>query len=164
MALLVGVVVVLAVVVIYFVFMSGPSAPAADQPGEPPAPVRSEEPRRVTPSRASAGTPPDRPAPAIPALVWDDADDLYRRAADLWNEGQDARRAGNTAEYQAAVLDSWGVLKELYSGIEPYTDWFEEADLEGWAMPADYDRLQQQLGVWDSLRTKVRKMKPAKRR
>ena len=116
------------------------------------------------PAAARSGSTPGRAAPAIPAAVWDEADELYRDTAALWNEGQTARNQGESAEYQKKVLEAWDVLEKLYAKIEPYTDWYEEADLEGWAMPSDYGRLERRLGEWDALRTKVRKMKPMKQR
>lgn len=150
---------------IVFVFSQGDDDGGLTVPSTERAAAPSREtPRRVAAPAAGAGSQPGRAAPAIPESVWGKAGALYREAAGLWNDGQEARGEGNSAEYQRAVLDSWAVLEKLYAAIEPYTDWFEEADLEGWEMPADYDRLQGRLDVWDSLRAKVRKMKPIKRR
>ena len=77
----------------------------------------------------------------------------------LQQEGHEVAWCDAHAEHK-----TWAQFEKLGALIEPYTDWFEEADLEGWAMPPDYRRLQRRLEVWDALRTKVRKLKPVNRR
>jgi len=89
---------------------------------------------------------------------------LFREATEIWNQGQSAREDGRTRDYQKALLESWDALERMYAALEPYTDWFEEADLEGWAMPAYYGVLQKRLDLWDGFRAKVKKLKPVKLR
>jgi hypothetical protein len=164
---LIGSLALAAVVVLLVFVMNGGSSAAQSSTDEGSTSLTVTPAAAPTPSKppaASEGSVPGRPAPAIPGSVWTEADELYDRAAAQWNEAQADRRAGRTGDYQGALLASWDEFEKLRALIEPYTAWFEEADLEGWAMPADYDRLHRRLEVWDALRAKVRKLKPMKRR
>ena len=144
-----------------------------DQRGDPPPPRR----RPGWASRLVAD-PTTVPAPRIEHPRWRQPRLRYAEAP--LPEGFDFRDhaarvevfgrlyvtsvTGTTADYQQALLDSWEVFNKLFASVSAYTEWYEEAEFEGWAIPASYDRLQKMLNKWDPLRGKVKKLKPMDRR
>ena len=152
------------VVLVYFVAFDGGANEAAanQQPGT----ANKAAPRGQTPEapgRARPGAEPDEPAPEIPDTAFARADELFDEAKALWATAQGHRQAGETAAYGASLTRAWGKLEQLRDVMSPYSDWLERASLEDWAIPADYDRLQQRFERWDPVRRKVQKLKPAGR-
>lgn len=155
------------VVVVLIVAMQASSAASATATGEataptevPAAPVPVEAPASP-PAQARSGTTPTKPPPSIDAAVIDHAEELYRQAADAWNAAQ-GHRGTDYQQYGKDLTESAARLEELSDSIEPYALWFEEADMEGWSMPAEYVDLQRRFDRWDKLRVKVMKLKPTK--
>ena len=154
---------VLVVVVLLFVISSGSGEVQAGGGAAPAQPVASRPDPDPEPGNARAGKTPQTPAPAISAEAWAQADAQYDKAKELWTQAQLARNKGESKQYADTLRVAWTELEKLREVMSPYTDWFEQADLEGWAMPAEYDRLQQRLNQWDPLRQKVHKLMPTAR-
>ncbi len=105
---------------------------------------------------AKAGKTPDRPAPALSHDTLDKLDDLLAEAKTFYNEGV---RARNATEHQKAreaqskakaKLDAWEKL------VEPQLRWQEEAEMEDWAQPAEYDLLTRRYPTFSKLQKMVR--------
>jgi hypothetical protein len=167
-----GLLAAIAVVVVIVVMAGGGSGggatPAADTPRS--APQGGTAPAAAVPQagasvstkldgRSRAGKTPGRPAPPIAQADLDRAAAHYAAGVAKWNESQAARNKGDTTAYAAALDEAFAALAKQREAIRPYTDWFEEADLEGWAMPAEYDGLQRLLDKWDPTYQKVKKLK-----
>ena len=89
----------------------------------------------------------------------DTANEHYRKSVDLWNEGQKARKDGNSEVYTQSLKDAFAEMELSRDALRDQTDWLDEADLEGWAIPGDYEGLRRRLGVWDKHYQKVKKLK-----
>lgn len=167
-AIIGGVAGVALVVVLVFVLSRGGSdaAAATSTPpaagGAPPAAdargTRAEDPD-LSGGTERAGKTPDRPAPSIAAADMQRAEEHYRAAVEKWNDSQRSRNAGDQTAYAQALDDAFEELQKQREALRTYTDWFEEADLGDWAMPAEYDVLQQKLDVYDRLYQRVKKLK-----
>ncbi len=144
---------VFGVAVLAIVFAMGGAARAAGERVE-------RDVETAVPGVGRTGRPPDRPAPAIEAAAFLELDERFDDVVGHWNEAQDARVAGRTADYSQALSAAWDALEGIYARIAAQTEWLEEADLEGWAMPPEYLALQKRLDRWDPLRSRVRKFKP----
>lgn len=154
---------VLAVVVLLFVLSGGDGDKSQAGANEAP-PAKAV----ASGADAGAGTPragktPTTPAPEIAADDLARADAHYDRAKELWTEAQLLRNKGESMEFGNTLRKSWAELEKLREAMAPYTEWFELANLDGWAMPSSYVTLQQRLNQWDPLRAKVQKLMPSAR-
>lgn len=167
---MVGVGVVVVVIVAFFALRGGaPPAksaanPAAAKPADAkPTLVESAPPpsaRGFGEGEAKAGKPPRTPAPEIDLAQIAKADTAVELAKVKKNEAETARRAGDHSAFKAHLDAAMTAMQQCRSAVEPYTDWLEEADLEGWAMPASYVSLQARLGAWDKLFQQIKKINP----
>lgn len=120
------------------------------------------EPKPKPPSISGSGKPgktPDEPAPALTAQILAQADGLYEAAKIKWNDGQRLRKKGETKAYAEALQEAWTAIESMNKGLEPYTDWYELADLGGWAMPAEYVALAKRFDKYSKLEAKIQKLK-----
>ena len=169
--LLIGGGIAAAALIAVLVFALGGGASDAQQAGVPQEPSAATDPTPAATAAPSseplvvtgagrAGSVPDRPAPAIDQAVIDEARGHYDAAVQLWNEGQRARQSGASDVYVKRTKEAFDELQKQRELMRPYTDWYEEADLEGWAAPAEYSvGLQRLLDQWDPLYQRVKKLK-----
>ncbi len=156
---------VVVVVVLVWLVTSGGADSSANKNTEPattrPPAVAKPTPTKAAPrptEQARAGKPPARPAPPIPASVFEQAETHYQAAKTKWNESVRAKRKGDINTAREAAAAAWQQFLSQRDLLEPYMEWFEEADMEDWTMPADYVRLQRLLNTYDKLKVKVQKM------
>jgi hypothetical protein len=105
---------------------------------------------------AKAGKTPARPAPALTAAILQQTAQLLEEAKVLCNDGIKARTAGDNQaarDKQSAAKDKIDAAKQL---ITVPLGWQEEADMGGWAMPAEYSALEKLYGQLSSLEKRVR--------
>jgi hypothetical protein len=114
---------------------------ATTQPAPAAAPVQL--------AAAKAGKAPSRPAPPLTQEMLQQINALLAEAKELNNEGVKARSAGDNQgarEKQSAAKAKLDTLEQL---VQPAIEWHDAADLEGWAMPAEYmslEKLYAQVG------------------
>jgi hypothetical protein len=116
-------------------------------PAKAPAPVAAPKAPHVPAATAvptgtaKAGKTPARPAPALTTAMLGQAASLLDEAKALCNEGVKLRTAGDNQAArakQSAAKDKIDAIKQL---LAEAAGWQEEADLDGWAMPAEYGAL-----------------------
>jgi len=125
--------------------------PAATQPASTPKTTVA-----VPTGSARAGKTPTRPAPALTAQMLQQSAELLAEAKALCNDGITARTAGDNQgarDKQSQAKDKIDAAKQL---MTVPLGWQEEADLEGWAMPAEYGALEKLYGQLSSLEKRVR--------
>jgi len=105
-----------------------PARPAASQPQATDLKMAS----------ASAGKTPDRPAPTLTREMLQKANAMIDAAKALNNEGTRLRNAGDNRGARAKQSEAKRKLDEAIEYLAAPSAWQEEADLEGWAMPAEY--------------------------
>ena len=108
--------------------------------------------------RAQEGTPPKVAPPSIAAEDLATADGHYQRAKEFWNDGQRLRNKGDSG-WVDEVQKAYEEMKASRAVLSEYTDWLERADLDGWAIPAEYDGLRRILGKHDPMFQKIKKVK-----
>lgn len=133
-------------------------------PSNTPANKSSEPSKAAAPKldggKAKAGKTPDRPAPAIDADKMAKAEKLFEEATAEWNEAQKQRKAGRPkTEWKPNLDRAWDKLEEQRALLEDYSDWYEEADLGDWAIPAEYEALTKRQHVWGKVRQSIHKVK-----
>ncbi len=177
--LLVGIGAVAVVAVMFFVFSGGGAKDAGQTPAEnpatktpaaktpdvkaPPELVGDDSPRSFATFGKGAGKPgkvPITPAPEIDVNDVVKADAALRAAKLKWNDAQRARTAGDHVAFKEHLDAATIAMRQSRAAIETYTDWLEEADLSGWALPASYVDLQKELGPQDQLFQKIKKVNP----
>lgn len=124
-----------------------PAKPTASSPA-PQAPAVS--------SSAKAGKTPAKPAPALSADTLAQVVTLYNQMGTHFNAGVTARTAGDNAtarEHQGKAVD---VLQQIDKLLEAPLLWQEEAEMEGWAQPAEYVQMAKEYGKVMGLAKKVR--------
>lgn len=137
-----------------------PVKAATKEPEQKPAPVvkaRSEN------YSAKMLKDPDTPAPAIAANVLSGMDTLYKKAKKLNDDARRAQAAGEGDKFNKLINDSWDVLIELEESIETYTMWLEEANMEDWRVPREYGPLQDRIRKLDTLKGRIKRVKPNRR-
>ena len=129
-----------------------PPAPAKPTVATPAAPAAAPA---VT-STAKAGKTPAKPAPALSADTLAQVVTLYNQMGTHYNDGVKARTAGDNAtarEHQGKAVD---VLQQIDKLLEAPLLWQEEAEMEGWAQPAEYVQMAKEYGKVMSLAKSVR--------
>ncbi|MBX3462573.1 MAG: hypothetical protein KF830_05350 [Planctomycetes bacterium] len=151
------------VVVVLVLWNSGGGSAADGTPTTPaaanaPATPSAAKPLATAPTgTAKAGKTPERPAPPLTADTLNQAARMLEEAKTLCNDGVQARTAGDNRlarERQSLAKDKIDAIKQLIAA--PLT-WQEEADLGGWAMPAEYGALEKLYGQISTLENRVRK-------
>lgn len=162
----------IAVVVVIFAFVmmsSGSSNVPPDDANKVPAAVPEADlvPVEKSPGfdgfgqgDGKAGKPPKTPAPEIDLADLATAQSEFEAAKLKWNESQHARTAGDHAAFKEHINAAAILMQKSRAAIEKYTDWLEEADLEGWALDASYVDLQRRLDPWDRMFQKIKKVNP----
>lgn len=160
MPLILGGVGLLVVVVVLVMMNSGGGgekpAEAAPKPAAAPAAEQPKVSGAVPSGTARSGKTPARAAPALTPQMLQQTADLLAEAKTLCNDGITARTAGDNQgarDKQSAAKDKIDAVKQL---IAAPLGWQEEADLEGWAMPAEYSALEKLYGQLSSLEKRVR--------
>lgn len=141
--------------------------PAAGK--QPPAKnaVADKQPGAQLPAVKTSGRPgktPDTPAPEIQETDVAKAEQLYREAKKLDLEARRAQKAGDSATFNRLINDAWDKLEAVGPLIQRYEDWYEEADLSDWAIPASYVHYRRRIEKIDKLRGRVRKVRPLRRK
>ncbi len=128
---------------------NSPAAAPASAPATPPAAAPASAPR--------AGKTPTKPAPLLTAETLQQAQALLQQAKGLCNEGITARAAGKNEEARGKQ----SAAKDKIEAIEQMTakqwDWLSEAELEGWALSAEYATMAKLYDDLLNLKNKVRK-------
>jgi hypothetical protein len=163
MPLILGGMGVLVVVGVFFMMRGGSKpaeaaptavkAPAASVPAATPAPAASS---KLDLAGAKAGKAPAKPAPALAAATLQQVHDLLGEAKGISNEGVTLRVNGDNQQArdkQTAARDKIEAAKKL---VATPLLWQEEADMEGWAMPAEYVTLTNLFGEMSRLEKKIR--------
>jgi hypothetical protein len=161
MPLVLGGVGLVVVVVVLVMMNSGGGGGGAQQPAAPPqapgaAPASQPKAAPVQLAAAKAGKAPARPAPPLTQAMLDQVRSLTASASALYNDGVKARSAGDNAaarERQAAAKDT---LDQLQTLLQAPLLWQEEAQMEGWAQPAEYITLEREYGAAMTLTKKIR--------
>ena len=127
------------------VVFSGGSDDGADPAGEQQAPTQQAAPparaassTQLKAGSARAGETPDRPAPTLTAEMLQKANALVDEAKALNNEGTRLRNAGENRAARAKQSEAKRKIDAALASIDAPSVWQEEADMEGWAMPAEY--------------------------
>lgn len=108
-------------------------------PRQPAKPVAAApQPTDLKMANASAGKTPDRPAPTLTRDMLQKANVMVDAAKALNNEGTRLRNSGDNRGARAKQSEAKRKLDEAIKFLEAPSAWQEEADLEGWAMPAEY--------------------------
>ncbi len=153
-------IVVVALVVLFSDLGGGTPAPVPTPRVEPKTEPARPQPRPEESGTAKSGKPPKRPAPPIPAEALAASDEWFAQAKEKWNKASGLRAGGGeSAAYQKALHESWDLMEKISQKLSPYTTWYEEADFEGWAMPAEYSVLQRRLSLYDPLRANLKRTK-----
>jgi hypothetical protein len=126
-----------------------PTAKPAAQPAAQPAaaPVSSS---------AKAGKTPAKPAPALSADMIAQVRTLESQMKAHYNDGANARKTGDNSgarEHQAKAKDC---LEKIDALIADQLLWQEEAEMEGWAQPAEYVEMAKVYGSVSTLAKMVR--------
>ena len=152
-------------IVILLVLMTGGGGDDADASGKQDtgsdnasqstnAPARPA--RTPASGTARSGKTPDRPAPALSHETLDKIDNLLDEAKAFYNEGVKARNAGEHMKARDAQSKAKAKLDEWEELVEPQLRWQEEAEMEDWAQPAEYDLLTRRYPAFSKLQKMVR--------
>lgn len=153
----------IAIVVVLVIMMRGTGAGAED--GDAPADARPAVSEGSTPlvaqpastgGSAKAGKTPSRPAPALSHETLDQLDEILGRAKTHYNAGVMARNAGNNREARAEQAKAKAALDEWENLVSEQLRWQEEAEMEDWAQPAEYDILTRKYPSFSKLQKSVR--------
>jgi hypothetical protein len=137
--------------------------------GDAGAAARTEQSSRPARSTAPMGTEqpgktPTRPAPTIDPERLARADEHYGRGKDLWNEAQKARRAGDQRLYGDKLKEAFAAMDAWRDEVRIYREWYAEASMEEWRIPAEYDGLIRGQQKAHKLYTNVRKLQQQEER
>lgn len=153
----------LLVVVILLVVMSQSGKKPATTPTSTPTPAAQPKaphqsaPTQVAAGAAKAGKTPDKPAPALTPETMQKAAQLLDAAKALFSEGVKLRTgAGDNTGARAKQSEAKDKIDEIKTLLAAPLRWQEDADLEGWAMPAIYSSLGSLYNEVSSLEKKVR--------
>ena len=150
------------VLIVGLIAMSGSEdeqEPAADRQTEqrqPAAPTRSTPSTPLQQGAARAGKTPDRPAPTLTTEMLQRANALVDEAKALNNDGTRLRNTGDNRGARAKQSEAKRKIDAALAVIEAPSAWQEEADLEGWAMPAEYVTLERLFGRIAKLQKRIR--------
>ncbi len=141
--MIVGIGIAIVAVIAVFSMVSGGDDSNTTAPKTPPPKKAAEKPVEkvaapVPKSADKAGKTPDRPAPTIEDQVMAKARAHQEKARIAYNECRTAKLSGKHAEAKSAAQVSWSELEKVKALIQPYLDWDEEAEIEGWAKPGRY--------------------------
>ncbi|MCB9870242.1 MAG: hypothetical protein H6836_01285 [Planctomycetes bacterium] len=165
MPIIVGGVVVVGVLIVVLSMMSSKTEAPKPKPKTPAAKTEPEKPAAKSSlpepaMQAKPGKPPTKAPPTLETATLTAADELYNKAKTLDLDARKAQAAGDQQKFNTLINDSWETLTKLDKHLEPYTNWLEEADMEGWEMPGIYRQLQRRFNQYDKLKGRVRKAKP----
>lgn len=152
----------IAIVIVLVIMMRGDGEGDTNESTDQPTPAVSDKttPRSVAPasfSSAKAGKTPTRPAPALTHETLSRLDEILAEAKTHYNEGVTKRLAGDNSGARAAQAKAKVLLEQWESLIEPQLRWQEEAEMEEWAQPAEYDLLTRKYAPFSRLQNMVRK-------
>jgi len=162
MPLILGGIGLLVVVIVLVVMSQGggkggstpaPANPVAGSGKQPHVPAATSLPTGT----AKAGKTPTTPPPALTQDTLQKAASLLDEAKTLFNDGVRLRTSGDNAGARTKQSTAKDKIDEVKSLLATPLRWQEEADLEGWAMPAEYGALGKLYGEVSSLENKVRK-------
>ncbi|MFN3243147.1 MAG: hypothetical protein ACE37K_16725 [Planctomycetota bacterium] len=105
---------------------------------------------------AKAGKTPDRPAPTLTQEMLQKAAGVIQEAKVLNNEGVRLRSAGDNQGSRAKNSEAKSKLDQVKEMLDAPLTWQEEADLEGWSMPAEYSALGNLYGELSKLEKRIR--------
>lgn len=129
----------------------GANAPAKQSANQP------EKPRsNVAVSGGSPGKSPDRPAPTLTKDTLNKMADLLAEAKSISNSGFALLKAGKNIEARTRQSEAKVKIDEIKALIEEPSLWFEEADMDGWSIPAEYVAMNKLYGKLSTLQKTIR--------
>lgn len=162
--LLLGGAAVAVVVVLFLAFGKGGAgqqpvqASQSKQPAAVPAPPPGNTGSTpVSLLGAKAGRPPKTPPPSLAQNTLTELQGLLNRVKDLRNEAVTARTgAGDNQAARAKMSEARGLLEQWKAKVDAPLRWQEDAQLEGWAQPAEYVTLENLFATFQKLEKEVR--------
>ncbi|MCA8953461.1 MAG: hypothetical protein KDE27_28370 [Planctomycetes bacterium] len=150
-----------AIVVVIFLIMPGGGDDSGKTSGGDSKPAVADKSTPLQAQPASAGTAktgktPARPAPPLSQETLTKLDELLAAAKVHYNAGVTARNAGNNAEARAEQAKAKEQLDQWEQLVEAQLRWQEEAEMEEWAQPAEYDLLTRRYPQFSKLQKSVR--------
>lgn len=152
----------IAIVIILVVMMRNPGKdenensdvqkPAVTQPDGNKTSPDSSPPK----GRPRTGGTPDRAAPALTNETFTRLDEILADAKKHYNEGVTRRNAGDNTGAREAQAKAKTLLDQWENLIRGALDWQEEADMDDWAQPAEYEILTRKYTSFSSLQKMVR--------
>ncbi|MFK7738974.1 MAG: hypothetical protein AB8H80_01530 [Planctomycetota bacterium] len=148
MPIIIGVAVGAVALIAVLVMMSGGKGGDTDSGGgkkQTPAASQKSQPSKRSATAptgsARAGSAPERPAPELTQAMLNKAASLLEEAKALNRLGVTARNNGKNTEARAKNSEAKAKIDELKAVLADALGWQEEADMEDWAQPAEYDAL-----------------------
>lgn len=161
--MIIGGIAVVVVIALVLLMRGGGGSTAADNADKATAkePTKAATPASsggapVALASAKAGKPPGRPAPPLPAATLQQLNDLIAKAKELYGEGVKARTAGDNTGARQKQSEATRLLEQWRTLIKPQLDWQEEAQMDDWAMPAEYVTLEKMYVPYQDLVKRVR--------
>jgi len=105
---------------------------------------------------AKRGKAPDRPAPTLTQEMLQEAAARIQEAKELNNEGVTLRNKGDNRGARDKQSQAKDKIDAAVAVLDAPAAWQEEADLEGWAMPAEYVTLSNLFGQIAKLQKRIR--------
>jgi hypothetical protein len=124
----------------------------ANQPANQPEKPRSN----VAVSGGSAGKSPDRPAPTLTQGTLNKMGDLLAQAKSISNSGFALLKEGKNIEARTKQSEAKAKVDEIKALIEEPSLWFEEADMGGWSIPAEYVAMNKLYSKLSTLQKTIR--------
>ncbi|MEO6597838.1 MAG: hypothetical protein ABIP94_24085 [Planctomycetota bacterium] len=122
------------------------NTPAASKPVAAPVPL----------AGAKAGKNPTRPAPPLTPETLAEIRSSRVLAEGLYNEGVTARNAGDNSKARDKQAQAKDALEKVETLLADSLRWQEEAQMEGWAQPAEYMTLEKEYGAVMKLTKRIR--------
>jgi hypothetical protein len=128
---------------------SAPTPPGNVTPSPSPAPTGT--------FAAKQGKPPARTAPPLPQSLLDQCRALLADAKKLSNEGVTLRNGGKNEEARAKQSAASDKIEEIKRLTKTHWSWQEEAELNDWALSAEYANLADLYTQVSKLDNQIRK-------
>jgi len=107
-------------------------------------------------SSGRQGSTPDEPAPALTSADLAAFQTKVNEAKDLLNEAENARRKDDHDTFKAKGKQAQEALEAAKEIVAEQLEWHSEADMNGWAMPAEYVTLENYFAAYSKHRKKAR--------
>lgn len=130
---------------------SGSNTPATQPSKQPAAPSNP-----LSMAGAKSGKTPDRPAPPLSEATLNKMNELLAEAQAISNAGMKLLGEGKNMESRDKQSEAKVKIDAIKAMIETQSEWYEEADLSGWAIPSEYATMNKIYGKVSSLQKTIR--------